>query len=98
MKTKRGIYLDLKESDYSFSFKSLKFYFSSEFNRSRFNKSYINYLKEEKLKFNSKYKCNLENDEILAIILYKEIEKRGFRVYYNDIELNEDYNLNLIIK
>ena len=37
LKTKNGVELNLKESDYYFEFARAVFYFSSEFNLNRFN-------------------------------------------------------------
>ena len=98
MKTKRGIYLDLYESDIFFQYKSIKLYFSSKFYLEKFKDKYENYLKSENIKINNKYHCNLQADEFLIISLYKIIEKRGFRVYYNNIELDSNYSLKTIIK
>ena len=36
MKTKRGIYLDLSESDYIYELDGIAYYFSSEFNKNRY--------------------------------------------------------------
>ena len=45
-------------------------------------------IEEEKLV--SKYQVNLEGTEYLALSLYKKIEKRGFKVYFNDILIDKD--------
>lgn len=93
MKTNRGIYLDLNESTYVYEFESLKFYFSSIVYLKKFIAQLPTYSKNEILKLNTKYKCNLNANQMLAINLYKNIEKRGFRVYYYDKELNSNYSL-----
>ena len=56
MHTIRGIYYDLQESVYSFSYDRLTFYFSSKYYLQKFKDSYVNYLKQETLKLSSKYK------------------------------------------
>lgn len=93
MKTKRGIYYDLKESEYVFKYGSLTFYFSSNLYRKNFEERIDYYLKSETMKLNNKYQCKLEANEMFALNLYKNIEKRGFRVYYYDYELNNNYSV-----
>ena len=34
---------------------------------------------------------------MILLNLYKKIEKRGFKVYYNDHLLKENYYINLVI-
>ena len=43
------------------------------------------------MKFKIKYKCSAYIDEMLLLLLYKKIEKRGFRVLYDGTELQENY-------
>lgn len=93
MKTKRGIYYDLRESEYVFKYGSLTFYFSSNLYREKFSERIDYYLKNETMKLNNKYQCKLEGNEMFALNLYKNIEKRGFRVYYYDYELNNNYSV-----
>ena len=97
MKTKRGIYNDLDESKYIYSLGSLTFYFSSKFYMEKFKNEYKEYVKSEKIKIQLKYKCTLNGDEMILLNLYKSIEKRGFKVYYNNCELNKDYTFKTII-
>ena len=49
------------------------------------------------IKIQLKYKCTLNGDEMILLNLYKSIEKRGFKVYYNNCELNKDYTFKTII-
>ena len=88
------IYNDLNESVYSFSYDKLTFYFSSHFYLEKFKKEYVTFLKEETMKFRIKYKCNVYIDEMLLLLLYKKIEKRGFRVLYNGSSICENYMIN----
>lgn len=97
MKSYRGIYYDLNESIYSFEYDNLKFYFSSKLYLEKFKKQYINYIKNETIKLQSKYKCILYADEMLLIDLYKQIEKRGFLVFYKSDSISENYFINAII-
>lgn len=103
MKTIRGIYYNLNESEYSFKYENFTFYFSSQFYLDKFIKTYPTYLKDETIKLKSKYKCHIYCDVMLLLNLYKNIEKRGYKVIYFDgatsIDLSKDYmvtcNLNI---
>lgn len=97
MPSVRGIYYNLDETVYSFDYDNLKFYFSSRFYLDKFKKEYIGYLKTETLKLQSKYKCILYADEMILLDLYKKIEKRGFRVLYNNESISDSYFINAII-
>lgn len=100
MKTKRGIYLKLNESEYKFSFKGLTFYFSSKKYLQKFVENLTNYIDFETEKFKVKYGININFDTLFMISLYKKIEKRGFRIYDNinkkEILENVKFSLNFI--
>ena len=85
------IYNDLNESNYTFKYDDLIFYFSSNFYKEKFIKEHINYIRDETMKFKIKYKCNAYIDDMLLLLLYKKIEKRGFKVLYDGNELQENY-------
>lgn len=84
------IYYNLDESDYTFRYDEFIFYFSSQFYKEKFIKEYTNYIKEETMKLKLKFKCELVFDYIILILLYKKIEKRGFKVMYNGHKLREN--------
>lgn len=85
------IYNDINESNYTFKYYDLVFYFSSKFYLEKFTREYSNFIKDETMKFKIKYKCNAYIDEMLLLLLYKKIEKRGFKVLYDGNELQENY-------
>lgn len=85
------IYNDINESNYTFTFHKLTFYFSSRFYLEKFTREYTNFIKDETMKFKIKYKCGAYIDEMLLLLLYKKIEKRGFKVLYDGTELPENY-------
>ena len=97
MPSLRGIYYDLNESVYYFQYKDLVFKFSSKFYLNKFVSMFSDYKTNETLKIGSKYNCKIFCDNILLLNLYKKIEKRGFKVYYKDIELNENYYIETMI-
>ena len=43
------------------------------------------------MKLKIKFKCGVYCDEMILLLLYKKIEKRGFKVLYNNIPLRENY-------
>lgn len=85
------IYNDIDESIYNFKYDDMLFYFSSQFYQEKFKKEYINYLKEETNKLRLKFKCSINADYLILLLLYKKIEKRGFRVEYKNKRLSENY-------
>ena len=100
MKTKRGIYLNIKESDYSYNFKGLIFYFSSKKYLEKFKETVKSYLENEIYKIKIKYNINISIDLFIIISYYKKIEKRGFRIYDNlnkkEITENVCFTTNII--
>lgn len=97
MKTVRGIYHSLDESDYTFKYDDLTFVFSSKLYLTKFMGNYKEYLKEHTAKMESEFKSTFYADELILIQLYRKIEKRGFRVLYNNEPLDEKlyYNVEL---
>lgn len=91
------IYNDLNESNYTFKYDNLVFYFSSQFYQEKFIREYKQFLKDETMKLKIKFKCNIYCDEMILLLLYKKIEKRGFKVTFKDEELNENYYIDFKI-
>lgn len=80
MKTSRGIYLNIDESIYYYEYKNLKFYFSSKFNLKRFSEKVDEFVKKETYNLQIKFQNPVYIDEFLAIVFYRKIERRGFRI------------------
>ena len=91
------VYNDINESIYTFKYDNLVFYFSSKFYQEKFIREYCDYLKDEIIKLKIKFKCNIYCDEMILLLLYKRIEKRGFKVLYKGKELNENYYIDFSI-
>lgn len=91
------VYNDINESNYIFKYDDLLFYFSSKFYLEKFTKEYANFIKDETMKLKIKFKCNIYCDEMILLLLYKKIEKRGFKVLYNNRELRENYYIDFKI-
>lgn len=100
MKSARGIYYDIKESDYYTKFninnEEIVLYFSSLFLRKKFLDNVGNYIHSENLKLTIQYKIDIDATKLLILSYYKKLEKRGFRVLINDKEIIND-NLTLTI-
>lgn len=88
MKMRSIIYNDLNDSNYIFSYNNLDFYFSSRFYLEKFKNKYLDFLKDENDKLNIKFMGKIKCDEMILILLYKKIEKRGFKILKNGKELN----------
>lgn len=85
------VYNDINKSDYSFKYDNLVFYFSSKLYLEKFVREYSQFLKDEIIKIKLKYQSYVYCDEMILLLLYKKIEKRGFRVLYNNKPLKKDY-------
>ena len=91
---------DINKSEYYFKVNKLTFFFSSKFNKTRFENGFIDYVNEETNKIKAKYKVNINLTNYLLLTYYKKIEKRGFKVltYDNDdiIELSKDHTFRVV--
>lgn len=92
---------DINKSEYYFRVNKLTFFFSSKFNKTRFENGFIEYVQEETNKIKAKYKVDINLTNYLLLAYYKKIEKRGFKVLtYDDndviIELSKDYTFRVI--
>lgn len=87
--------MNIKESDYSYNFKGLSFYFSSKQYLEKFKNNIEDYINNETMKLKVKYNIIFSIDLILMLAYYKKIEKRGFRVYdnLNKKEITENVGL-----
>ncbi|MBO7697042.1 MAG: hypothetical protein J6T10_30800 [Methanobrevibacter sp.] len=84
------VYNDLKKSPFKVDYEGFELYFSSAFHKNKFNKNIKEYIKEETLKFQNRYKVKIELLDIFIIAYYKKCENRGFRVYRDNLELSAD--------
>ena len=92
---------DINKSEYYFRVNKLTFFFSSKFNKTRFENGFIDYVNEETNKIKAKYRVNINLTNYLLLAYYKKIEKRGFKVLtYDDndviIELSKDHTFRVI--
>lgn len=94
MKSARGIYYDLNESDYyvklNINNEEIILYFSSLFLRKKFLDNVSNYIHNENLKLSYTYNYDIDATKLLILSYYRRIEKRGFRVLINEKEIISD--------
>lgn len=90
MKTTKGIYWNLEESVYIYKFEGIEYYFSSMFYLDKFKNNVEKFIEEESTKLEIKYKILIDFRVYLAISFYKKIEKRGFRIKSDNVEINEN--------
>lgn len=88
MKTRRGIYWNLRESNIKAQMEGIDFYFSSEFNKQRFLRDCKIFVTMESMKLYSRYKIPINFDLFLLMAKYRSIEKRGFRVEIDNKEIS----------
>lgn len=92
---------DINKSEYYFKVNKLTLFFSSKFNKTRFENGFIDYVNEETNKIKAKYKVDINLTNYLLLAYYKKIEKRGFKVLtYDDndviIELSKDHTFRVV--
>lgn len=88
MKTIRGVYHNIEESDIYLVVDNFYLYFSSNFLKGKFVGLYDEYYRKVNTRLQNIYE--LDYTPIILISLYKKVEKRGFRVYYNDRRIIEN--------
>lgn len=84
------VYNDLNKSTFTVDFEGFILYFSSAFHKNKFMKNIKEYIKEETLKFQNRYKVNIQMDDIFIIAYYKKCENRGFKVYRDNLLLDQN--------
>lgn len=91
------IYHDIEKSKYTFKYDHLTFYFSAPLYLNKFKDKYIEYIKSETDKFNSRFRMIIYADELFLLELYRKIEKRGFKVLYDNKDIEEYCFINCIV-
>lgn len=91
---KSNVCYNLAKSEYITEYKGYKFYFSSFFNNQRFKAKLTDYVEKETLKLNAKYHTSFNIEPVIALSLYRLIEKRGFYVIdQNGLPVAKDYEV-----
>lgn len=91
------VFYELNDSPFFLRIDDFMFYFTSKFYKEKFEKEYKEYVKNETLKLNIKYKMIVYADEMLLLSFYKIIEKRGFKVKYKGVDLEKDYYIDCVL-
>lgn len=89
MKTARGVYHDLTESEYFYTVDDMIFIFSSLFYRDKFANIYEEEIERFNQALNNVYKdkFSIYGDKLALIRLYAMIEKRGFYLIIGGFEV-----------
>lgn len=101
---KYEVFNDLNESPFIYYYGNIKFYFSSRFYLEKFISDHVKFLKDESLKLNIKFKSNIDASLMILLLLYRKIEKRGFKITIKDkidgteIDINQNYSFDVVLK
>ena len=90
MKTYYGTYTDINESDIIYNFNNYDYYFTSQFNKNKFEENIEDYVYLEELKIKNRYNVNINLTNYLAFAFYKKVQKKGFRVEKENTKIDEN--------
>lgn len=85
----RGIYHNIEESGINLVIDNYTLYFSSDINKGRFLGKFDEYYSRLDKRLKRIY--NIDYLPLILISLYKIVEKRGFRVYYKNRRIAENF-------
>jgi hypothetical protein len=74
------IYYNINESDYTLTTETMVFYFSSKLYLDKFIEKYEHNRKTIQYMLSSRFNIEFTANEYFDVILYTQIEKRGFRI------------------
>lgn len=95
---KSNVCYNLFKSPYHTQYKNYTFYFSSQFNKDRFDIKIKPYIETETFKLNSKYHAEIHSEIVLALNLYRQIEKRGFYVLSaSNLPISKYYSVEMVV-
>ena len=83
----KKVYYDIEKTPFIFVYLGYKFYFTSHFNMQRYKETVSQYIKEENLKNQSKYKVNIDFSIMFAMAYYLKIEKRAHKVLWKNKDI-----------
>lgn len=81
-------YENIENSNITFSYENLTFYFSSLFYKDKFMKGYKSYIKECTKMVSIRYNINIEMDMPFLVSYYRQIEKKGFKIECDEKRLD----------
>lgn len=93
----RIVCYSLEDSPFFLRVDDFMFYFTSKFYMDKFKKEYQDYIRDETLRLNVKYKMIVYANEMLLLSFYKMVEKRGFKVQYKGVDLDKDYYIDCLL-
>lgn len=93
----RIVCYSLEDSPFFLKVDDFMFYFTSKFYMDKFKREYQDYIRDETLRLNVKYKMIVYAHEMLLLSFYKMVEKRGFKVQYKGVDLDKDYYIDCVL-
>lgn len=95
---KSNVCYNLFKSPYYTQYLTHQFYFSSLFNKKRFDAKLQDFIENENSKINSKFHCEVNAKIVLAICLYKQIEKRGFYILNGcNLPISRNFTVEMVV-
>lgn len=84
------VYNDLVASPFFVKVNDYEFKFSSVFKQKKFKNEWKDYIKNQQILFEAKYKIDVDLSDLFLIALYKRIENRGSLIYYQEMVFDSE--------
>ncbi len=84
MITKNGVCYNIKESPFTYSWRGMVFFFSSEYHRAKFMREVVKREKWLDDSLSKRFKCTVHLPILADIQLYTQVETRGFYIQTDD--------------
>ena len=92
------VYNDISISPYSMKVREFVFFFSSTFLLDKYKRVYSEFITNENLKLENRYKIDMDFSDMLLLLLYAKVERRGFRVFYKGEKLDQPLKAEIVTK
>ena len=86
VKTRNGIYYNLKKSEYTIIVNDIKYFFSSQRHLEKFQEQLEENREILAYSLFKRFKVWVEADELFDLVLYNKIESRGFLVEVEGVD------------
>lgn len=89
------VYHNIMDSDISVTTHGYTFYFSSEWYKERFERQKDDYAEQRNIRFNSRKRVKISLEDYFILLLYCNIETRGFKVEVDGMQWLEPAEVQL---
>lgn len=89
MRTRNGIYYDLKQSTYHYTIDGVMYVFSSFRHRQKFKEKLEDHREQINASLSKRFGISVNVDLLADIVLYRKVETRGFLIVKEGQFLNE---------